>query len=56
MRQVNVSPQYPHLTHAYYIFRGALESYAKSVSAEGITEYAPVYPVMLELLQKGLDG
>ena len=35
-------------------FRGALEAYVKTVSAKGGTEYALVYPVMLELLQKGL--
>lgn len=38
------------------IFRGALEAYVKTVSAKGGTEYAPVYPVMLELLQKGLNS
>ncbi|XP_067934499.1 conserved oligomeric Golgi complex subunit 5-like isoform X2 [Watersipora subatra] len=38
------------------LIKGALEAYAKSVTAEGMTEYASVYPAMLQLLHKGLDG
>lgn len=36
--------------------RGALEAYAKSVSAKGGTTYAPVYPIMQELLLEGLTA
>lgn len=32
---------------------GALQAYAKSVSASGHTSFHPVYPVMVELLQAG---
>ncbi|XP_076469307.1 conserved oligomeric Golgi complex subunit 5-like [Babylonia areolata] len=34
--------------------KGALEAYAKLVRQRGSKEYAPVYPIMLDLLQKGL--
>ncbi|KAK7476321.1 hypothetical protein BaRGS_00032439 [Batillaria attramentaria] len=35
--------------------KGALEAYAKLVRQRQSKEYAPVYPIMLELLQKGLQ-
>ena len=40
----------------YVVFdRGALEAYAKLVRQRQSKEYAPVYPLMLDLLQKGLS-
>lgn len=40
----------------YIVFdRGALEAYAKLVRQRQSKEYAPVYPLMLDLLQKGLS-
>ncbi|KAK7101689.1 conserved oligomeric Golgi complex subunit 5-like isoform X2 [Littorina saxatilis] len=35
--------------------KGALEAYAKLVRQRQSKEYAPVYPIMLDLLQKGLQ-
>jgi len=34
--------------------KGGLESYVQSVKANSIKEFAPVYPIMIDLLQKGL--
>ena len=31
-----------------------MEAYAKLVRQRGSKEYAPIYPIMLDLLQKGL--
>ncbi|KAF6031066.1 COG5 [Bugula neritina] len=45
---------HPSETDRLVLIKGALEAYVKSVSAKGGTEYSTVYPIMLELLNKGL--
>ena len=42
--------QYPFLLS---IFRGTLEAYVQSVRAREGKEFAPIYPIMLDILQKG---
>ena len=37
----------------FYIFRGTLEAYVQSVRAREGKEFAPIYPIMLDILQKG---
>ena len=34
--------------------RGSLESYVQHVTSRGGREFAPIYPIMLDMLQKGL--
>lgn len=36
-------------------YRGALEAYVQQVRCRQGKEFAPIYPVMLELLQQGLQ-
>lgn len=36
--------------------RGALEAYVQSVRARQGKEFAPIYPVMLQLLQRATSG
>ncbi|KAM9846149.1 conserved oligomeric Golgi complex subunit 5 [Aulostomus maculatus] len=38
------------------LIRGALEAYVQSVRARQGKEFAPIYPVMLQLLQKATNG
>ncbi|XP_041832783.1 conserved oligomeric Golgi complex subunit 5 isoform X2 [Melanotaenia boesemani] len=38
------------------LFRGALEAYVQSVRARQGKEFAPVYPIMLQLLQRASSG
>jgi len=35
--------------------RGSLEAYVQSVTSRGGKEFSPVYPVMLQLLQRALQ-
>jgi hypothetical protein len=37
------------------LFRGSLESYVQSVTSRGGKEFTPVYPIMIDLLQRGLQ-
>ncbi|GFR70305.1 conserved oligomeric Golgi complex subunit 5 [Elysia marginata] len=46
---------HPLETDRLKIIKGALESYARLVRQRQSKEYAPVYPIMLEMLQKGLQ-
>ncbi|KAK3767574.1 hypothetical protein RRG08_003835 [Elysia crispata] len=46
---------HPAETDRLKIIKGALESYARLVRQRQRKEYAPVYPIMLEMLQKGLQ-
>ncbi|GFO07452.1 conserved oligomeric Golgi complex subunit 5 [Plakobranchus ocellatus] len=46
---------HPLETDRLKIIKGALESYARLVRQRQSKEYTPVYPVMLEMLQKGLQ-
>ena len=41
---------------SFYPFRGSLESYVQGVRARQGTEFAAVYPIMLDLLQRGLQA
>jgi len=34
--------------------RATLDTYAKRVRSQGQSQYAPIYPVMVELLKKGM--
>jgi len=51
------------VTYPYFIlcfvffctFRGSLESYVQGVTSKGGKEFVPLYPIMVELLQKGLQ-
>lgn len=36
--------------------RGALEAYVQSVRARQGKEFAPIYPIMLQVLQKATSG
>ncbi|KAM9309847.1 LOW QUALITY PROTEIN: conserved oligomeric Golgi complex subunit 5 [Pholidichthys leucotaenia] len=38
------------------LIRGALEAYVQSVRARQGKEFAPIYPIMLQLLQRGTTG
>jgi len=35
--------------------RGSLEAYVQSVTSRGGKEFSPVYPVMLQLLQRAMQ-
>ena len=35
--------------------RATLDTYAKRVRSQGQSRYAPIYPVMVELLKKGME-
>ena len=37
----------------YFYYRGTLEAYVQSVRAREGKEFAPIYPIMLDILQKG---
>ena len=37
------------------LVKGALEAYVASVKAKNLTQFAPVYPVMLNLLERGFE-
>jgi len=38
-----------------HLIQGSLEAYAHSIKQRQVKEYAPVYPIMLQLLQKAQD-
>lgn len=38
-----------------FLFRGALEAYVQSVRTREGKEFAPVYPIMVQLLQKAMS-
>ena len=38
------------------VFRGALEAYVQSVKSREGKEFAPVYPIMVQLLQKAMSA
>lgn len=38
------------------VFRGALEAYVQSVRSREGKEFAPVYPIMVQLLQKAMSA
>lgn len=38
-----------------FVFRGALEAYVQSVRSREGKEFAPVYPIMVQLLQKAMS-
>lgn len=39
----------------FFVFRGALEAYVQSVRSREGKEFAPVYPIMVQLLQKAMS-
>ena len=50
------SNQCASVAHSVFIVcRGSLESYVQMVRAREGKEFASVYPIMLDLLQKGLQ-
>lgn len=40
----------------FFFLRGALEAYVQSVRAREGKEFAPVYPIMVQLLQKAMSA
>lgn len=44
------------LTVFFCIPRGALEAYVQSVRSREGKEFAPVYPIMVQLLQKAMSN
>lgn len=51
--------KFDHINHFVFVcssVRGALEAYVQSVRARQGKEFAPIYPIMLQLLQRATSG
>lgn len=46
----------PKLLLFFCIYRGALEAYVQSVRGREGKEFAPVYPILVQLLQKAMSA
>lgn len=46
---------FSYFTFFFFFFSGALEAYVQSVRTREGKEFAPVYPIMVQLLQKAMS-